>query len=199
MDRRFSGHRDSETHSVRSLRSWRRLGSVDGPADEMRSGPVEGRGGSGEVGADEAAQGVAPDGRRDGVGPGADREQVAVVDLRRARDRCEGVRGTAAERGIAREHGAAGVEDRRRVEVDGQRREPGERRRRRQRRGAHRPGRSAGVGRARLNGRVTFTRIAWLVTVIACIVTGVALLLSGYQGYAAVFGAVGACAAINLR
>jgi hypothetical protein len=46
---------------------------------------------------------------------------------------------------------------------------------------------------------VTFTRIAWLVTVVACIVTGVALLLSGYQGYAAVFGAVGACAAINLR
>jgi hypothetical protein len=46
---------------------------------------------------------------------------------------------------------------------------------------------------------VTFTRIAWLVTVLACIVTGVALLISGYQGYAAVFGAVGACAAINLR
>ena len=46
---------------------------------------------------------------------------------------------------------------------------------------------------------VTFTRIAWLVTVVACVVTGVALLVSGYQGYAAVFGAVGACAAINLR
>jgi hypothetical protein len=46
---------------------------------------------------------------------------------------------------------------------------------------------------------VTFTRIAWLVTVLACAVTGVALLLSGYVGYAAVFGAVGACAAINLR
>ena len=46
---------------------------------------------------------------------------------------------------------------------------------------------------------MTFTRIAWLVTVFACVVTGVALLVSGYQGYAAVFGAVGACAAINLR
>jgi hypothetical protein len=46
---------------------------------------------------------------------------------------------------------------------------------------------------------VPFTRIAWLVTVLACAVTGVALLLSGYVGYAAVFGAVGACAAINLR
>jgi hypothetical protein len=46
---------------------------------------------------------------------------------------------------------------------------------------------------------VTFTRIAWLATVLGCVVTGIALLLSGYIGYAAVFGAVGACAAINLR
>ena len=46
---------------------------------------------------------------------------------------------------------------------------------------------------------MTFTRIAWLVTVLACAVTAVALLVSGYQGYAAVFAAVGACAAINLR
>ena len=60
-------------------------------------------------------------------------------------------------------------------------------------------GRSAAVGCASDNGRVTFTRIAWLVTVLACVVTAVALLVSGYQGYAAVFGAVGACAAINVR
>jgi hypothetical protein len=60
-------------------------------------------------------------------------------------------------------------------------------------------GQTAAVGRGRDNARVTFTRIAWLVTVLACIITGVALLLSGYQGYAAVFAAVGACAAINLR
>jgi hypothetical protein len=46
---------------------------------------------------------------------------------------------------------------------------------------------------------VTFTRIAWLVTVAACLITAVIMLLSGYQGYAAVFAAVGACAAINLR
>jgi hypothetical protein len=59
--------------------------------------------------------------------------------------------------------------------------------------------RAATVGRGRDNAGVTFTRIAWLVTVLACIVTGIALLVSGYQGYAAVFGAVGACAAINLR
>jgi hypothetical protein len=58
---------------------------------------------------------------------------------------------------------------------------------------------AATVLAARDNGGVPFTRIAWLVTVLACVVTGVALLLSGYQGYAAVFGAVGACAAINLR
>jgi hypothetical protein len=49
-----------------------------------------------------------------------------------------------------------------------------------------------------LNGVVTFTRIAWLLTVLGCLLTCVALLLSGYQGYAAVFFAVGACAAINL-
>jgi hypothetical protein len=45
---------------------------------------------------------------------------------------------------------------------------------------------------------VTFSRIAWLATVLACLLTGVALLVSGYHGYAAVFVAVGACAAINL-
>ena len=55
------------------------------------------------------------------------------------------------------------------------------------------------VGAARDNARVTFIRIAWLATVLACVITGVVLLVSGYLGYAAVFGAVGACAAINLR
>lgn len=42
-------------------------------------------------------------------------------------------------------------------------------------------------------------RIAWLVTVFACVLTGVLLLVSGYVGYAAVSAAVGASAAINLR
>ena len=64
---------------------------------------------------------------------------------------------------------------------------------------ARAPGERAVVGAARDNARVTFIRIAWLATVLACVVTGVVLLVSGYQGYAAVFGAVGACAAINLR
>ena len=41
-------------------------------------------------------------------------------------------------------------------------------------------------------------RIAWLVTVGTCVVAAVLLLVSGYQGYAAVVLAVGASAAINL-
>ena len=42
------------------------------------------------------------------------------------------------------------------------------------------------------------SRIAWIVTVAACAVGVVVLLLSGYQGYAAVIAAVGASAAINI-
>ena len=45
---------------------------------------------------------------------------------------------------------------------------------------------------------VPLTRVAWLVTIAACLVTAVLLLVSGYQGYAAVALAVGASAAINL-
>ena len=41
-------------------------------------------------------------------------------------------------------------------------------------------------------------RIAWLATVAACVLTAVILLVSGYQGYAAIAVAVGAAAAINL-
>jgi hypothetical protein len=42
------------------------------------------------------------------------------------------------------------------------------------------------------------TRIAWLCTVGACLITAVILLLSGYYGYAAVAVAVAASAAVNL-
>jgi hypothetical protein len=42
------------------------------------------------------------------------------------------------------------------------------------------------------------TRIAWLSTVAACLLTAVILLLSGYYGYAAVAAAVAVSAAINL-
>lgn len=48
-------------------------------------------------------------------------------------------------------------------------------------------------------GGVTFTRIAWLITVALCVIAAVALLLSDYFGYAGVVGAVGLAAAINLR
>jgi hypothetical protein len=54
------------------------------------------------------------------------------------------------------------------------------------------------VMRSSDNGVVPLFRIAWLVTVLACVLTCVVLLLSGYQGYAAVFLAVGLSAAINL-
>jgi hypothetical protein len=42
------------------------------------------------------------------------------------------------------------------------------------------------------------TRIAWLCTVAACLLTAVILLASGYYGYAAVAVAVAASAALNL-
>jgi hypothetical protein len=45
---------------------------------------------------------------------------------------------------------------------------------------------------------MTIGRIAWLVTFMVCLVASLVLLLSGYQGYAAVGLCVGASAAINL-
>lgn len=42
------------------------------------------------------------------------------------------------------------------------------------------------------------SRIAWLVTVGICLIAALILLLSGYDGYAAVSVAVAAAAAINL-
>ena len=45
---------------------------------------------------------------------------------------------------------------------------------------------------------MTIGRIAWLVTALICLIAGLALLLSGYQGYAAVVVVVGASAAMNL-
>jgi hypothetical protein len=45
---------------------------------------------------------------------------------------------------------------------------------------------------------VPLTRLAWLVTVAACLLAAVLLLVGGYQGYAALAVAVGASAAINL-
>ena len=45
---------------------------------------------------------------------------------------------------------------------------------------------------------MSFTRIAWLVTVGAAAITALLLLISGYNGYGAVAIAVGLSAAINL-
>ena len=43
------------------------------------------------------------------------------------------------------------------------------------------------------------SRIAWLATVAACLITALLLLLSNYDGYAGLALAVGASAAINVR
>jgi len=45
---------------------------------------------------------------------------------------------------------------------------------------------------------VRVSRIPWLVTVLICLLAALLLLVSHYQGYAAVVLAVGAAAAINL-
>ncbi len=42
-------------------------------------------------------------------------------------------------------------------------------------------------------------RIAWLATVIACLIAAAVLLVQGYFGYSAVTFAVAVAAAINLR
>jgi hypothetical protein len=152
--------------------------------------------------------------RGDRVAGAAHDEQAAVADLARIRPGGERGGRAPARLRIAGEQRTVRVEDRRRAEVRRERPQPGQGARGAERRAGHaasqptrrvaaerrgRTGRAAAVGTARDNARVTFIRIAWLGTVLACIVTGVVLLVSGYQGYAAVFGAVGACAAINLR
>ena len=59
---------------------------------------------------------------------------------------------------------------------------------------------AAGVGATGQNERpMTLQRIAWLVTVAALLIGALVMLLSHYQGYAALFAAVAASAAINLR
>jgi hypothetical protein len=46
---------------------------------------------------------------------------------------------------------------------------------------------------------MSVTRIAWSVTVLVALLTGVLLLLAGYNGYAGLGLAVAVSAAINLR
>ena len=64
----------------------------------------------------------------------------------------------------------------------------------------HRTDRSGRFRRETLEwGRMPLPRIAWLVTVVALLIGALIMLLSHYQGYAAVFGAVAVSAAVNLR
>jgi hypothetical protein len=51
----------------------------------------------------------------------------------------------------------------------------------------------------RQNSGVPLSRIAWITTVVICVVASVLVLLNGYVGYFFVLLAVGASAAINLR
>jgi hypothetical protein len=53
-------------------------------------------------------------------------------------------------------------------------------------------------GRIRKNEPMSVTRIAWLTTVLVALLTGLLLLLGGYNGYAGLGLAVAAAAAINL-
>jgi hypothetical protein len=46
---------------------------------------------------------------------------------------------------------------------------------------------------------VPLPKVAWLVTVVVCLITALILLLSKYFGYAGVVFAVALAAAINLR
>jgi hypothetical protein len=54
------------------------------------------------------------------------------------------------------------------------------------------------TGRIGKNARVTVTRIAWIVTTFVALLTGLLLLLGGYEGYAGLGLAVAIAAAINL-
>lgn len=49
------------------------------------------------------------------------------------------------------------------------------------------------------NDRVDLARVAWLSTVLACLVAAAILLLQGYSGYGGVCVAVAVSAAVNLK
>jgi len=53
--------------------------------------------------------------------------------------------------------------------------------------------------RRRYSAAVDLSKLAWLVTVLICLLACGVLLVSGYQGYAGVLVAVALSAAINLR
>jgi hypothetical protein len=53
-------------------------------------------------------------------------------------------------------------------------------------------------GPIRKNARMSVTRVAWATTVFVALLTGLLLLLGGYEGYAGLGLAVAIAAAINL-
>ena len=55
------------------------------------------------------------------------------------------------------------------------------------------------MGGRQTSRRMDISRVAWAVTVAACALASLLLLLSGHLGYAGVLLAVGLSAAINLR
>jgi hypothetical protein len=46
---------------------------------------------------------------------------------------------------------------------------------------------------------MSLSRASWLVTTVALLIGALAMLISGYSGYAGLFAAVAASAAINLK
>jgi hypothetical protein len=170
-----------------------RLGSVPTASDVIASCRFKGLQRGPQISTGEALERVRPDLRGDGVTGRRDdpHGRVGPRSGRVPRDARPEVR-------VAGEQRATRIQDGDRAQVDRQGPQPCHGGFGRERGARHRP-RAAAVGHARDNARVTFTRIAWLVTVLACLITCAAMLLSGYQGYAALVFAVGVCAAINLR
>ncbi len=54
------------------------------------------------------------------------------------------------------------------------------------------------VGASDDNASMPIARVAWIATVLVALIVSLLMLLSGYNGYAALSVAVGASAAINL-
>lgn len=46
---------------------------------------------------------------------------------------------------------------------------------------------------------MSLPQISWLITVLACVIAAIVLLLNGYVGYFGLFLAVGVAAGVNLR
>jgi hypothetical protein len=58
---------------------------------------------------------------------------------------------------------------------------------------------SVGSGKTVTIPPVTLPQVSWLLTVVACLIAALLLLINGYVGYFGVLLAVAASAAVNLR